>query len=97
MTVTLLYFDGCPHWKTAEVHLRAALARAGRHLDIEHVLVETAEDAERLGFPGSPTILVDGRDPFDEGAAPALACRVFATPTGLAGAPTVEQLVDVLG
>lgn len=26
--------------------------------------VETAEDAERLRFVGSPTILIDGRDPF---------------------------------
>lgn len=60
--------------------------------------VPTPEDAERLGFRGSPTILIDGEDPFADEAAPVgLACRVFATPDGLRGAPTVEQLVGVLG
>ena len=59
----LLYFGGCPHWTVAEQRLRSALARVGRGDEIHHVLVETPEDAERLGFLGSPTILVDGHDP----------------------------------
>ena len=59
--------------------------------------METPEEAERLAFIGSPTILVDGRDPFASGNEPsALACRVFTTPDGRAGCPTVEQLVEVL-
>jgi hypothetical protein len=97
--IRLLYFDGCPHWMVAEERLRAALARLGRDGEkIRHVLVETSEDAERLGFLGSPTILVDGRDPFALGTEPpALACRVYQTPEGRrAGSPTVEQLVEVL-
>jgi hypothetical protein len=34
--------------------------------DAEPVLerVETAEEAERLRFIGSPTLLMEGRDPF---------------------------------
>ena len=96
--VQLLYFEGCPHRIVAEERLRSALATIGRHDQaVEHVLVESPEDAERLGFIGSPTILVDGRDPFARGTEqPALACRVFTTPDGLAGAPTVGQLVEVL-
>lgn len=43
-------------------------------------------------------MLVDGVDPF---AGPdlhlGLACRVYTTPAGLAGSPTVEQLRAVLG
>jgi hypothetical protein len=98
MDVSLLYFDGCPHWTAAEQRLRAALAEVGRPGEaVRHVLVETSDDAERLGFIGSPTILVDGKDPFATGnEQPALACRVFDTPDGLAGSPTVEQLVEVL-
>jgi hypothetical protein len=39
--------------------------------------VETHEEAVRLGFRGSPTILVDGRDPFADGRGDlGLACRV---------------------
>lgn len=94
----MLSFDGCPHRTVAEARLRAALARLGRGGEtITHVLVETWEEAERLRFLGSPTIHVDGRDPFAAGTEPAaLACRVFDTPEGRAGSPTVEQLVEVL-
>ena len=60
-------------------------------------LVETAEDAERLGFHGSPTVIVDGVDPFaDEHTPVGLACRVFRTPAGLGGSPTVEQLREAI-
>ena len=54
-------------------------------------------DAERLGFHGSPTVLVDGVDPFaDEHTPVGLACRVFRTPAGLGGSPTVEQLREAI-
>ena len=98
MDVRLLYFDGCPHWVVAEERLRSALASIGRDDEtIQRVLVETPEDAERLGFIGSPTILLDGRDPFATGnEQPALACRVFSTPDRRAGSPTVAQLVEAL-
>lgn len=98
MDVSLLYIDGCPHSALAEQRLRAALAEVGRGgQSVRHVVVETPEDAERLGFIGSPTILVDGKDPFATGAEQsALACRVFNTPDGLAGSPTVQQLVEAM-
>jgi hypothetical protein len=42
-------------------------------------------------------VLVDGRDPFASDEDPVgLSCRVFRTAAGLRGAPTVEQLRDVL-
>lgn len=98
MDVRLLYFDGCPHVALAEERLRTALSTLGRDADkVTHGLVATAEEAEMYGFIGSPTVLVNGRDPFAQGDEQvALACRVFRTPAGLAGAPTVEQLVEVL-
>ncbi|MFC3688875.1 DF family (seleno)protein [Aquipuribacter hungaricus] len=98
MTVTLLYFDGCPNWQEAEDRLHEAMRRAGRPVsDLRAERVITPEDAQRLRFRGSPTILVDGEDPFADAAAPVgLACRLFQTPDGLLGAPTVEQLVAAM-
>ena len=98
MDVRVVYFDGCPHWEVAEQRLRTALEQVGRGGQrINRDVVATPEDAERLGFIGSPTILVDGLDPFATGCEQhALACRVFSTPEGRAGSPTVEQLVEVL-
>lgn len=94
----LRFFDGCPNWQTTEGRLREALDRTG-HADVrvDHEQVDTSEDAERLGFIGSPTVLVDGSDPFAQPGAPVgLACRVYITPEGVAGSPTVDQLAEVL-
>ena len=94
MNVTLRYFDGCSNWQTTHDRLREALRVEGL-VDVEPVLerVETAEDAERLRFIGSPTILVNGRDPFaGTQIAYGLTCRVYQTPDGLAGSPTPNQL-----
>jgi hypothetical protein len=98
VTVSLLYFDGCPNWHVADERLRAALVAVGRPDDaVEHVLVSTPEEAEEAQFRGSPTVLVDGRDPFSDPDSPVgLACRLYRTDEGLAGSPTVEQLVAVL-
>lgn len=94
MKVTLRYFDGCPNWHTTHDRLRAVLLEEGV-TDVEPTLerVETPEDAERLQFIGSPTILINGRDPFaGTEAIFGLTCRVYQTPHGLAGSPTPEQL-----
>ena len=92
MDITLQYFDGCPNWEALDQRLAEVLD--GRSdVRITRQRVEAAEDAERLGFHGSPTVLVDGVDPFaDEYTTVGLACRVFRTPAGLAGSPTVKQL-----
>lgn len=96
MDITLQYFDGCPNWKVLD--RRVAEALDGRpDVTINHRLIETHEEAVHLGFHGSPTILIDGTDPFAEEDAPVgLACRVFQTPDGLVGSPTVEQLRTAL-
>ena len=91
MNVTLLYFEGCPNWTVADARLAALSDEI--ELTVERRLVETPEEAEAAGFRGSPTILVEGRDPFATGDEPAgLACRIYQTPEGPQGAPTVEQL-----
>ncbi|MDX2377618.1 thioredoxin family protein [Microbacterium sp. LRZ72] len=92
MEITLQYFDGCPNWEVLDNRLAEAVDGQS-DVRVTRQLVETAEDAERLGFHGSPTVLIDGVDPFsDEHATVGLACRVFRTPAGFAGSPTVTQL-----
>lgn len=89
--VTLRYFDGCPNWERTARDLEALADDL--HLAITLERVETPQDAERLGFRGSPTVLIDGRDPFATGDEPVgLACRIYDTPEGPAGAPTRRQL-----
>lgn len=95
MKLELLYFDDCPNWKVAAARLDDVAGRRG--LAVERRLVTTQEEAEAAGFRGSPTILVDGEDPFAVGDEPfGLACRVYRTPEGMSGSPTIEQLEAVL-
>ena len=68
MKVELLYFDGCPGYEKARRALEDALAQeedARGGFDL--VAANTDEDAQRLRFPGSPTIRVDGNDLFPSG------------------------------
>ncbi len=92
MEITLQYFEGCPHRKVADERLRVIAAeRPG--LTLTRHQVGTIDEAQRVGFRGSPSILIDGVDAFAESdAGVGLACRVYATPDGPAGAPTLDQL-----
>lgn len=95
MNVTLLYFEGCPSWQIVD----ARLAELADELDftVTRRQVTSPKAAEEVGVRGSPTILVDGRDVFAGGHEPVgLSCRVYQTPEGPAGAPTVDQLRAVL-
>jgi hypothetical protein len=89
--VTLLYFEDCPSWQQVDEHLRALQDEL--HVSVERRIVDTPEEAERLHFRGSPTVLVDGVDVFARGDEPVgLSCRIHQTPDGPAGAPTRDQL-----
>jgi hypothetical protein len=89
----LQYFEGCPNWGLAEARLKQAMEAEGAVGPIIYTKVETYEDAFRLRFIGSPTVLFSGIDPFQPKiVVPGLACRVFATEDGPKGSPTISQL-----
>ena len=96
MDVTLLYFDDCPNWLVANAHLDS-LRSEQPEMSITRHIVDTPEEAERTRFRGSPSILINGVDPFADPDDPVgLSCRVYQTPDGPAGSPTLDQLRDVL-
>jgi hypothetical protein len=97
MQIDLLYFDGCPSWQPGLENLKAALAAEGIEAEIRMVKVETDEDAARLKFLGSPSFQVNGVDWWPEQRERYdLSCRVYQTPQGLCGAPTIEMLREKL-
>ena len=98
MRVEVLYFDGCPTYLEAEAALREVLAEEGVEAGVGMVAVNTDEEAQRLRFPGSPTIRADGHDlfPVPERTEYALGCRMYATPEGLKGSPTAKMLEEAL-
>ena len=96
MDVTLLYFTECPNWQVANERLKL-LASERSDINVRYQLVETSEQADSVGFFGSPSIQVNGVDVFAEpGSQAGLTCRRYPTPNGFEGAPTLEQLRAVL-
>lgn len=92
MDITLQYFDGCPNWKEAAAHLES-LEAEGLDIAIHRQLIETPDAAAEFGFRGSPTVVIDGEDPFADPSAPVgLSCRVYRTDEGYVGSPTMDQL-----
>ena len=99
MHVSLLYLEDCPSWQVAEDRLTEALHLLGLpDQGVERLLIATDEEARAAHFRGSPTILIDGEDPFagDDPPRFGLMCRVYRTDTGLAGSPSVDELVAAL-
>ncbi|MFJ8579508.1 hypothetical protein [Micromonospora sp. NPDC093277] len=56
-------------------------------------VVASQAQAEQLGFVGSPTVMIDGSDPFaDPALSPGLACRLYHGDTGLTGTPPIQHV-----
>ncbi|MFJ5117394.1 alkylmercury lyase [Kitasatospora sp. NPDC088548] len=98
MRVEMLLVPDCPNGPVLKERL--ALALAGRSdVEVAEHVVEDQAEAERRGMHGSPTLLVDGRDPFAApGTAASVSCRLHRGADGrIGGAPSVEELRQVLG
>ncbi|MGW7527326.1 organomercurial lyase [Streptomyces sp. NPDC054783] len=92
MRITVLTVPDCPNAPVVRERIEAALA--GRPVPVELVEVSDQEQAARRGMTGSPTVLVDGIDPFAvAGAAPSVSCRLYRGADGsVDGAPSVADL-----
>jgi len=53
---------GCGHGARTVELVAEVVRKSAMDAQVETVLVESLEDAERLAFPGSPTVRVDGID-----------------------------------
>lgn len=98
--IEFLYWEDCPSHPQAWALLQEAMAEAGVDAPVAKIEVLTDEDAERLKFPGSPTIRVDGVDVDPAGAeqmGTALTCRVYVTEEGrYSPVPSKETLHKAL-
>jgi hypothetical protein len=97
MDVELLVVPDCPNESAARQLLRTALDDIGlARVDFRVTVIADRGDAERRGFHGSPSFLVDGADLFAEDATPEtgmLACRIYRSSLeGVSGVPTLRDL-----
>jgi hypothetical protein len=97
LKIELLYFDGCPSWQTGLENLKKALQMEQLEDSVELVKVNNNTDATRRKFQGSPSFHADGQDFWpEEKDTYALSCRIYTTPMGMSGWPSVEMLREIL-
>ncbi len=86
--IIVQYFQGCPNSNELLYRVKEAIKDVENIVYIE-VLVESEQDARKIGFRGSPTLLINSQD-FEGLPVPSkssLSCRVYSK-----GLPTVEQI-----
>jgi hypothetical protein len=94
VNVELLVVVDCPNEEPAAALLRTALDDVGLS-DVGFIttVIGTQQAGDERSFIGSPTVLINGADPFVEpNRTPGLACRVYNTPEGLAGIPNLRDV-----
>ncbi len=93
MNVELLVIPDCPNTAHALALVESVLADAGLSARVVVTVISTDEEVRARQFTGSPTILIDGADPFARSdAIPGMCCRVYQTARGLAGVPDAAEL-----
>ena len=98
MRVEVLYVAECPSHPAAVKLVKDVLASEGIVADIREVLVADERVATELGFYGSPTIRINGRDIAGEPREAqtfALSCRLYpgSKPTGVPPAEIIHRAV----
>jgi hypothetical protein len=91
MRVQILHVPDCPGAVTLSAYLTQL---AVDNADVERQVVSDLDQATALGMTGSPTLLIDGADPFAvAGLPPSLSCRLYRDENGsIARAPSLAQL-----
>jgi len=78
--VELQWWEGCPSTERARAELREVLDALGLDgLEIRMIKIADDDQARAMRFPGSPTILIDGRDVVNPNPEEpiGLTCRVY--------------------
>lgn len=98
MDVEVLVVADCQNEGSAVTLVRRALDDVGlRRVPIRTRVVSSEQAAEKLGFVGSPTIRINGADPFESrGIAAGLACRIYVENGVRSGLPDLGKLRQAL-
>jgi hypothetical protein len=94
LRVELLAVEDCPHLEAAHHDLEIVLRKGIIEVPIQVVFVAGQEDAEFLGFQGSPTIRINGDDVVPQPELPvAVGCRIYRDAEGrMLGSPPIEAI-----
>jgi hypothetical protein len=96
MRIELLYFDGCPSYRSLLPHLEELLRGTGVRDRVELQRIDSEQEAVKERFLGSPTVRVDGAD-VEPGADAredfGTKCRLYRGATGQSPTPPDEWII----
>jgi len=90
MKIELLWFEDCPNHHAAEQLVTDVLMELGLNVPVQRIEVPDLETGNRVTFPGSPTIRINGIDVepgWEECDDCTPRCRLYMTEDGLKGVP----------
>lgn len=90
--IELQHFHGCPNSPLLIESVKKAIDGIP-NIEYTEVIVDSNDKAFEIGFRGSPTLLINGKDIENqpEPEQPALACRYY--PKGLPGTDLIKQKI----
>lgn len=92
MKIEVLYFDTCPSYKQAIANVKAVIKEKHLQADLLLIKVESAEKAEKVGFQGSPSVRINGKDLEGRDEGYSFSCRLYRVNGKPAMAPSKEQI-----
>jgi hypothetical protein len=95
MKVEILYFSGCPNYHPAVARLSDILRQEAVSAELVGVEIKDADTAQVMGFLGSPSIRINGRDvepTARSSRAFGLTCRTYMNDGNRAGVPPSEWI-----
>ena len=100
LNIELLWFEGCPNHHAAKELLQEVLDEFGVDEQVVSIDVPDLEVGERVKFPGSPTIRINGADidpEYVDTGDYTPRCRVYMSNSGFKGVPErrwIENAVE---
>jgi len=93
LDIEVQYIESCPNSEPLLKRIKEAIAKYTGKVSYSEVIVQTNEEADKIKFRGSPTLLINNQDfeGLPEIESPGLTCRYY--PNGL---PTTEEILAML-
>jgi len=96
MRIELLYFNSCPSYKRALANIKAALKEKNLRAELKLIGVESEEKARKVGFQGSPSVRINGRDLEGRDEGFSFSCRLYSVNGKPSTAPSREAIIAKL-
>ena len=96
MKIELLYFDNCPSYKRALANIKAALKEENLQAELIMIKVESEEKAQRVGFQGSPSVRINGKDLEGRNEGFSFSCRLYRENGKPSTAPSKDVIIAKL-